>query len=132
MPPLLPRCEPTALDTTTRIYQRLLAGDVEEAIELATEQAEAGDIVAFYNETGVPVLRMATSDHASVATAEHRHRVVVGMDALIEDLREQSALAEPDGPHAAVCIGGKWEDHILTSLTNPRWGEGAARPRRRT
>ena len=104
-----------ALDTPTRIYQRLLSGDVEEAIELAGEKTEAADVVAFYNDVGIPVLRMATSDHASVATAQHRHRVVVGMDALIEDLREQAPTQSPVGALSAVCIGAKWEVDTLAA-----------------
>lgn len=104
-----------ALDTPTRVYQRLLAGDVEEAIELAGDQVVDGNVAAFYNETGLPVLRMATSDHASVATAEHRHRVVIGMDALIDDLQEQHASATGGGPARVVCIGGKWEVDTLAA-----------------
>lgn len=104
-----------ALDTPTRIYQRLLAGDVEEAIELAGERNEPADVVAFYNETGIAVLRMATSDHSSVATAQHRHRVVVGMDAMIEDLREQAPAPSTSGPLAVLCIGGKWEVDTLAA-----------------
>lgn len=104
-----------ALDTPTRIYQRLLSGDVEEAIELAGERLEAADVVAFYNDVGIPVLRMATSDHTIVATAQHRHRVVVGMDALIEDLREQAPTQNLVGTLSAVCIGAKWEVDTLAA-----------------
>jgi predicted PurR-regulated permease PerM len=104
-----------ALDTPTRIYQRLLSGDVDEAMELAGEQVDAADVVAFYNDVGIPVLRMAAGDHASVATAQHRHRVVAGMDALIEDLREQAPTQSADGGLSAVCIGGKWEVDTLAA-----------------
>lgn len=106
-----------ALDTPTRIYQRLLADDVEEAIELATEQSVGGNVVGFYNESGLRVLRMATSDHASVATAEHRHRVVIGMDALIDDLYEQHPLPSGLGGPSVVCVGGKWEvDNLAAKM----------------
>ena len=103
-----------ALDPPTRLYQRLLAGDEEEAIEVATQQAHDGDLAAFYDDAGLPVLRMATSDHASVATAEHRHRVVTGMDRLLDELTE---LHPPPagGRPAAVCIGGKWEVDTLAA-----------------
>ncbi len=107
-----------ALDTPTRIYQRLLADNVEEAIDLASEQAESGGVTAFYNEVGLPVLRMASSDHAAVATAEHRHRVVSGMDALIDDLVEQHPAGETGArglPASVVCIGGKWEVDTLAA-----------------
>ena len=104
-----------ALDTPTRIYQRLLSGDVEEAIELAGEQMGAAEVVSFYNDVGIPVLRMATSDHASVATAQHRHRVVAGMDALIEDLRDQAPAQRSVGALSAMCIGAKWEVDTLAA-----------------
>jgi predicted PurR-regulated permease PerM len=104
-----------ALDTPTRIYQRLLADDVEEAIDLATEQVADGNVTAFYSETGLPVLRMATSDHASAATAEHRHRLVMGMEALIDDLHEQFPAETQAGPPDVVCIGGKWEVDSLAA-----------------
>ncbi|RST54205.1 AI-2E family transporter [Variovorax sp. DXTD-1] len=106
-----------ALDTPTRIYQRLLAGDVEEAIELATEVSANGDVASFYDESGLRVLRMATSDHASVATAEHRHRVVIGMNALIDDLCEQHPSPAGLGGPSVVCIGGKWEvDNLAANM----------------
>ncbi|MEO6407218.1 MAG: AI-2E family transporter [Burkholderiaceae bacterium] len=103
-----------ALDAPTRIYQRLLADDVEGAIELATEQVDADGVAGFYNGIGLPALRLATSD-ASLATAEHRHRIVVGMEALIDDLAEQHPPPEPDAQHVAVCIGGKWELDTLAA-----------------
>jgi predicted PurR-regulated permease PerM len=104
-----------ALDTPTRLYQRLLAGDVEEAIELAIDECEDGGASGFYDDTGVAVLRMASSDHASVATAEHRHRVVIGMEGLIDDLREQHPAAAAGTRLDAVCIGGKWQVDTLAA-----------------
>lgn len=104
-----------ALDTPTRIYQRLIAGDVEEASELASDQAADGNVIGFYGETGLPVLRMASSDHASVATAEHRHRVVIGMDAVLDDLLEQHPGPGSEGIAPVVCIGGKWEVDTLAA-----------------
>lgn len=105
-----------ALDAPTRVYQRLLAGDAEEAIELAEEEVRAGSVVRFYDEIGVPVLRMASSDHASVASAEHRLRVVSGMQELIEELREDEPGAAAPGPVQVVCIGGKWEVDTLSAM----------------
>ena len=104
-----------ALDTPTRIYQRLIAGDVEEASELASEQVVDGNVIGFYGEIGLPVLRMASSDHASVATAEHRHRMVIGMDAVIDDLLEQHPEPEAVAGPGVVCIGGKWEVDTLAA-----------------
>ena len=104
-----------ALDAATRIYQRLLSGEAESAIEVATEQVVEADVAAFYNLTGLAVLRMATLDHTSVASAEHRHRLVVGMGALIDDLIEQHPPLASAAAATVVCIGGKWETDTLAA-----------------
>jgi len=99
-----------ALDVPTRVYQRLLADDPDEAIEIATTEIGTSSPVAFYNDVGIPVLRLASEDHLRNATAEHRHRVASGMDELLDDLREQyPSTAEPDARPVVVCIGGKWD-----------------------
>lgn len=104
-----------ALEPPTRLYQRLLAGDVEDAIELAAEQAEAGSVADFYHQIGIPALRLASGDHDSVATAEHRHRVVSGMDRVIDELRELQPAPAGFGRPQVVCIGGKWELDTLAA-----------------
>ena len=104
-----------ALELPTRIYQRLLAGDVEDAIELATEQVDAGSAADFYHRIGIPVLRLASGDHDSVATAEHRHRIVSGMHRVIDELREQQPAPVGAGRPQVVCIGGKWEVDTLAA-----------------
>lgn len=104
-----------ALDAATRIYQRLLSGEVESAVEVATEQVVEADVAAFYNSTGLAVLRMAALDHASVSSAEHRHRLVVGIDALIDTLIDQHPPHSGAAPATAVCIGGKWETDTLAA-----------------
>ena len=105
-------------DAPTKLYQRLLAGDVEEAIELSAEQASASTLRDFYGDTAIPALRLAAGDHARVARAEHRHRVVSGMAALIRDLREEyrPATAASAGTTSPVlCIGARWEVDTLAA-----------------
>lgn len=104
-----------ALDAPTRIYQRLLAGEVEEAIELAHEQTAGGKVTAFYDQVGLAVLRMASHDHAVASTARHRHRIVIGMDALIDDIVDQHPGATNAGRPVTVCIGAKWEVDTLAA-----------------
>ncbi|KQP35409.1 phytochrome sensor protein [Pseudorhodoferax sp. Leaf274] len=104
-----------ALDTQTRIYQRLLAGDVEEATELAHDQTAGGKVTAFYDQVGMPVLRMASHDHAIASTTQHRHRVVIGMNALIDDVSEQHPSTASSGQLMAICLGAKWEVDSLAA-----------------
>lgn len=98
-----------AFDAPTRIYQRLLAGEVTEAVELAVASVEDGNVTVCYDELGVTVLRMATNDHTGASTVEHRHRVLTGMEALLSEFEEQHPTGEVEPRPKVVCIGGKWE-----------------------
>ncbi len=104
-----------ALDAPTRLYQRLLSGDVEEAIDLASDHAADASVADFYDKVGIPALRRASDDHDAVSTSEHRLRVVTGMDRVIDELREQSSLTASPSVLQVVCIGGKWEIDTLAA-----------------
>lgn len=41
------------LDPPTRLYQRLIAGDVEEAVELAEAHVAGNSLPQFYDEVGI-------------------------------------------------------------------------------
>lgn len=98
------------LDEPTRIYQRLIADDPDEAIEIATTAIKASSVPDFYNDVGIEVLRQASNDYLSNARAEHRLRVANGMDRLLEELNEEFPGSVPPGEPAKIaCIGGKWE-----------------------
>lgn len=97
-----------ALSPATRVYQRLLANDVEEAIDIADGEIEKSSVVAFYDTIGIDVLRLARADYGRLATAEHRLRVASGMDELLSELREEHPASPANHPKV-VCIGGKWE-----------------------
>jgi predicted PurR-regulated permease PerM len=97
------------LDPPTRLYQRLLANDVEEAVDIAEEQAEKSSVVEFYDQIGIRVLRLASDDYALNATAEHRLRVSDGMNALLGELEEENPVPPGAGGPKVVCLGGKWE-----------------------
>ncbi len=98
------------LDEPTRIYQRLIADDSDEAVEIATKAIEATSVTDFYNDVGIDVLRHASDDYLSNARAEHRLRVANGMDHLLEELHEDFPGTIPAGEAPRIaCIGGKWE-----------------------
>lgn len=98
------------LDIPTRIYQRLLAGDPEEALEIVDKAVVEDGIVDFYNDHGIEVLRRVSDDYLSNSRAEHRLRVANGMDVLLDDLREEyPPTLDPAAPPRVACIGGKWE-----------------------
>ncbi|HQO28560.1 MAG TPA: AI-2E family transporter [Accumulibacter sp.] len=106
-----------ALDAPTRLYQRLLANDIEEAVELAINFAEESSPTTFYAEAGIPALRLAGSAHGTVATAEHRHRLVLGMEQLIADFKEQYPVNK-ELPPQVICIGARWQiDALAAEMT---------------
>ncbi len=107
-----------ALDPPTRFYQRLLAGDDDETLTLAIESVEENSLVEFYDEVGIPVLQMASADHAHNATAEHRLRVLDGMESVIEELCDNGDPDESNrSSHPRVlCLGGKWEIDTLSAM----------------
>lgn len=117
-----------ALAPPQRLYQRLLAGDVEEALDLADEMVEerrapkngaagtADALAGFYGEVAVPMLRLATTRRADVASAEHRLRLATGTAELVAELREQYP-PEPAREDAArvLCLGARWEADVLAA-----------------
>jgi predicted PurR-regulated permease PerM/GAF domain-containing protein len=105
-----------ALDTPTRLYQRLIADDADEAIDIANAEVKKSSLQGFYHEIGIEVLRLASREHLRSATAEHRWRVANGMERLLDDLREEYLPELPPGSATAVvCMGGKWELDNLAS-----------------
>jgi predicted PurR-regulated permease PerM/GAF domain-containing protein len=115
-------------DLPTRLYQRLLSGDVEAAIDLASQQVERTSLARFYNDTGIPALRLAADHHLSASKAQHRLRLSVGMSALIADLRQQVPASAPGGPATVLTIGGRWEVDTLAAemLAHALAAEGVA------
>lgn len=97
------------LDVPTRIYQRLIANDPDEAIQIVEHEIGHGSVINFYNGPGMEVLRQASDDYLNNARAEHRLRVANGMDALLDDLRESYPAPTAAAPTRVACIGGKWE-----------------------
>lgn len=103
-----------ALDEPTRIHQRLLADDADEAVELALEYAEKSSPSEFYSSVGLGTLRLATSAQGTVASTQHRTRVITGMERVIDELREQYP-PKPDLPLQVACIGGRWATDSLAA-----------------
>lgn len=99
-----------AIELPSRMYQRLLAGNSADAIELAEECVAKSSPRQFYEDVGIPVLRMATEDHRlQEASAEHRHRIVSGMTAVIAELHIRHAAEQRTQlPLEALCIGSRW------------------------
>jgi predicted PurR-regulated permease PerM len=124
-----------ALDTPTRIYQRLIAGDPDEASEIAITEIKHHSLGTFYNDIGIEVLRLASIDYDRNATAEHRLRIANGMDELLDNLRDEYAPTSPQlVPPSVVMLGGKWEIDTVSGemLTHLLQTEGVSADHRLT
>jgi predicted PurR-regulated permease PerM len=106
------------LSPEERLYQRLLAGNVEEAIEFSEVQVAEGSLPSFYDEVALPALRLAENARQRGASTEDRKKVADGVRAVVLDLKEQGeekSDAQDDAPPTqwrgtpALCIAGRGE-----------------------
>ena len=111
------------LDAPQRFYQRLLADNAEEALELAHADIEqnlpndadetvmARKITAFYDGVSLPAMRLFSSLHNDTATAEHRLRINNGLKQFTQEMRDEyPAPAIPQHAYPRVlCVAARWE-----------------------
>lgn len=119
------------LDAPHRFYQRLLADDVNGAIDLAQDDiserlpSKAADadkakaVVDFYAEVGLPTLQLAYKHHTENATAEHRMRLSNGMEDVLEDILDDypsAVMPEEEMRRGRIhCVGARWEVDALAA-----------------
>jgi predicted PurR-regulated permease PerM len=81
------------LEPPERIYQRLLALDQEEAVELAQEYAKEHSVEALYEEVLIPVLTMSTHDCTRGKLDHRRQRFIhKSLRVIVEELGEKPEL----------------------------------------
>jgi predicted PurR-regulated permease PerM len=121
------------LEPHARLYQRLLAGDPDEATDHAEEFLENGYLVEFYDKIGIPALLLGEQDRQrGVMREEQRMRLAASTRALVvnlteiadeeeneEEIVEEPANSDrpdeeevdlPDGEgKSLICIGGRGE-----------------------
>lgn len=100
-----------------RLYQRLLAGNHEAAVELAERYISEHDFQAFLDDLAIPALRFAENDRQRNAMGgTYKATVAEGMTALIRDVSVPNTSPSTDvattrTPRAlgapSLCIGGK-------------------------
>jgi predicted PurR-regulated permease PerM len=87
------------LDPTTRIYQRLIAGDDEEAAELALEHLKERPLEAVYDQILIPALAEAERDWHRGKLDDARHVWIrQGLKEIVQALGER----QQDDDHAAA------------------------------
>ena len=116
-------------DKPTQLYQRLISGELEEAIELSHQEVARASLMQFYSDSAVPLLALAARPSSRRASAEQRHRVVSGVSRLLDDLRAshpapalqaEDTLNAPNPSQTAparsvLCIGARNEIDTLSA-----------------
>ncbi len=104
------------LEPPQQLYQRLLAGDPDEATELAEHLLEDRGIVDYYDSTLIPALALGEADRAQGRIEAMRlQQVAASALAVVENLEEYARLPEnPSNGDAAhsrlvLCAGGRTE-----------------------
>ena len=98
-----------ALSAQERFYQRLVAGNVEEAVELAESEIGDGPNEEFYDKIALTALRFA--EHDRETTSETRRTVSATMTEVIQEVADSLHIDYPPATvsRKVVCIGGRTE-----------------------
>lgn len=98
-----------ALPPEARVYQRLLAGDSQEAAQLAREFAEREGEEALFEQMLIPALVLAERDRSDEALEPSRARAVFeGMQRIID--AERGAPVPPLDRSPVVCIAAAHDE----------------------
>jgi len=117
------------LEPHARVYQRLLAGDPDEAFDYAEGFLEDAYLVDFYEKVGIPALLLGEQDRQRGVMSEERRALfsasaqtfvadmeeIAGEEEVEEDVAEhrsdedgKPAIELPDGDgKALLCVGGR-------------------------
>ncbi|MFN4210628.1 MAG: AI-2E family transporter, partial [Devosia sp.] len=106
------------LSPPERLYQRMLRGNTEDAIEMTEDHIEAHDTQHYLDEVMMPALRLASSELADGPEAlPQRRQLVQSFEALVDE------VAKVDWPEqsALLLIGGRTEiDECAATLLGIR------------
>src|SRR3546814_2587529 len=88
------------------LYQRLLAGDPDEATEKAEDYLEERPLIDFYEEVAIPALGLMEHDRAR-GVLDHDRRAVMaaGFLTLVDTLSDHEDAAPEDDEDPAVTAG---------------------------
>ncbi|MER8954957.1 AI-2E family transporter [Mesorhizobium sp. M0833] len=108
------------LEPHARLYQRLLAGDPEEATDHAEEMLEENYLVEFYDKVAIPALLLGEQDRVRGVLSDEQRQQVAGsaltMVANLDDSAQEeaeaddTAAAEDNGVREDKQIQGEDED----------------------
>ncbi len=121
-------------DDATQLYHRLIAGDLDEAEDMAYRNVKQHSLLQFYSNTALPMLALATRQRARGATVTQRQHLVLGMARIVRELQADDAPNNADEDRAqlntieSLCLGLRTEldgffadmlSHALTITGHP-------------
>jgi predicted PurR-regulated permease PerM len=126
-----------------RFYQRLLSGNVEEAVDLAERYVAERSLSAFYGEVVIPTLRLAQNDRQRMTTDIGYRRIVAdGLAVVLREVVEEAKDGKQTGPEitdqqlpagaaeSVLSIGGRTElDQSAAEMVARALGERGIRAR---
>ena len=108
-----------------QLYQRLLAGNLEEATELAENHVDEKSSIDFYDSVAIPALRLAENDRARAgADTGYRRRVAETAICIVKEVADHVATesasarqAESEQGARVLCLAGRTElDHATAEM----------------
>jgi predicted PurR-regulated permease PerM len=101
-----------------RLYQRMLQGDVEEAIEIADEAIEEAGLASFHDTVLLPALRLASDELSDTPEAlAQRRTMTTSLHALVDEI----APADGNETPRVLLVGGRTElDELAGKVVSQR------------
>ncbi|WOH66374.1 AI-2E family transporter [Bradyrhizobium sp. BWA-3-5] len=107
-----------------QLYQRLLAGNVEEAVEIAEDYVDACSSREFYDNVAIPALRLAENDRQRNTTDTNYRRLVADTAVfVVREVEDHVREKTPDGENytadrpSILCLAGRTElDHAAAEM----------------
>ncbi len=91
-----------ALNPAESLYQRMLVGDADEALEQAETLIKGRSLEDYYDEVAIPGLRLAANDSLrGVLTAEQLQGIMESICGVVAELAEAPTGAKLDAPDGA-------------------------------
>ena len=112
-----------------RFYQRLLAGNVEEAVEIAEAYVDEASALRFYDEVALPALRLAETDRRrSTSDINYRRIVAQGATAVVREVADHLREKRDSGVALARHEPGGSEEAPTTPESREPRPQQATRP----
>ena len=104
-------------DDATQLYHRLIAGDLDEAEDMAYQEVKRHSLRDFYSDTALPMLALAARQQAHGATVVQRERLLEGTARFVRELQVDDAAVQAARaqPVSILCLGLRTELDTLSA-----------------